>query len=229
MDHVFTSEHPKRRQKHSLLIALIVCGMLSSVLYISTDLLAADRYVGYSYSSQAISELSASGAPTRPLVVKLFTLYNLLACAFGAGILFLDHRKRLRITGMLMILYGIVGQVTLLFFPMSIRGSGMAANDVMHIFFTVVIVLSILLMVGLAASVSGKKFRLYSIMTITTIFIGGIMAGMDGRRMDAGLPTPLCGIKERINVYSFLLWVLILAVALIKNLTSQKYSENPKT
>ncbi|MDQ4012322.1 MAG: DUF998 domain-containing protein, partial [Thermoproteota archaeon] len=38
---------------------------------------------GYSFTSQAISELSAIGAPTRPLVVTLGIIYDVLLIAFG--------------------------------------------------------------------------------------------------------------------------------------------------
>ena len=52
---------------------MLGCGILSSVLYASTDVLAGLRYDGYSFKSQAVSELSASAASTRSLIVGLFT------------------------------------------------------------------------------------------------------------------------------------------------------------
>ena len=42
---------------------LLACGITSSVLYLFTDLLGGLRYPGYSFVSQAISELSARVAP----------------------------------------------------------------------------------------------------------------------------------------------------------------------
>ena len=38
---------------------LLACGVASSVLYVGTDIAAAIRYQGYSYTSQAVSELMA--------------------------------------------------------------------------------------------------------------------------------------------------------------------------
>lgn len=46
---------------------LLVCGILASLLYVATDMLAAIRWEGYSYTAQTISETFAIGAPTRPL------------------------------------------------------------------------------------------------------------------------------------------------------------------
>ena len=57
---------------------LLVCGVVSSALYLAgIDVIAAWRYAGYhEYTSQMVSELMAVGAPTRPLLVWLFTAYN---------------------------------------------------------------------------------------------------------------------------------------------------------
>lgn len=50
---------------------LLVCGIVSSALYIGTDILASMPYPGYSYTAQQVSELSAIGAPTRPLWITI--------------------------------------------------------------------------------------------------------------------------------------------------------------
>src|SRR5580765_364664 len=65
---------------------LLACGVLSSLLYVGIDALAALRYPEYhSYASQAISELGAVGAPTKELVDPLFIIYGVLLIAFGVG------------------------------------------------------------------------------------------------------------------------------------------------
>ena len=65
---------------------LIICGILASLLYIGTDILAGMLWKGYSFTDQAISELLAIDAPTSGLVVPLFTLYDLLLVAFALGV-----------------------------------------------------------------------------------------------------------------------------------------------
>jgi hypothetical protein len=47
--------------------ALLVCGILSSLLYVAMTVFVAMRWEGYSSASQTISELSAIGAPMRSL------------------------------------------------------------------------------------------------------------------------------------------------------------------
>ena len=65
---------------------LLACGILSSLLYVVTDVLGGVRYEGYSFTSQAISELMAIGAPSESLVDPLFITYGVLAIAFGVGV-----------------------------------------------------------------------------------------------------------------------------------------------
>src|SRR5437762_1756219 len=66
---------------------LLACGIFSSLLYVAADVLGGLRYEGYSFISQAISELGAIQAPSKPFVDRLFTVYNLLALLFGIGVL----------------------------------------------------------------------------------------------------------------------------------------------
>jgi len=51
---------------------LLACGILSSLLYVATDVLGGMRYESYSFTSQAISELGAIGAPSKPFVDPFF-------------------------------------------------------------------------------------------------------------------------------------------------------------
>jgi hypothetical protein len=60
----------------------LACGILSSLLYVAMNIIAAMLYEGYSSTSQTVSELSAIGAPTRPLWLLLGIPYTLLATAF---------------------------------------------------------------------------------------------------------------------------------------------------
>ena len=50
---------------------LLICGIVSSVWYVVTDVIGTLRYPGYSYADQWFSELTAQGAPTRPLMIAL--------------------------------------------------------------------------------------------------------------------------------------------------------------
>lgn len=196
---------------------LLICGILSSLLYVATDIVAAMRWEQYSYTSQAVSELMAIGAPTRPLTVSLFSVCGVLGMAFAVGVWQAAGRKlSLRITTILLAVYGAVGETGLLFFPMHLRGHKGTLTDTMHIICTIVIVLCTFLFIGFGATAGGKWFRLYSIGTILILLVFGAVAGMDGPRIAAHLPTPWLGIKERVNIYSSMLWMVVFAMVLLR-------------
>lgn len=195
---------------------LLVCGIVSSLIYVGTDVLASLLYEGYSYTDQAISELSAIGAPTRPLWVAMSFLYNPLVIAFGVGVWLSTGQKRgLRITGILLIVYGALGLSALLF-PMNPREAEKTLTDTMHIIVTILAILLILLYIGFGSSARGKWFRLYSILTILALLVFGVLAFMQAPQINAGLSTPWFGVIERVSVYSPMLWVLILAFILLR-------------
>ena len=196
--------------------ALLICGILASLLYVGTDILAAMRWEGYSYIAQSVSELRAIGAPTRPFLVPVLIIYSFLEIAFGWGVRRAAGQKRaLRIAGVFLIGLGVVDLVAP-FSPMHLRGAEPTLTDTMHVILTVVTVLLILLIIGFGAAADGKRFRLYSIATILILLVCGIWAFLDAPRIAANLPTPWIGVRERINIYGYMLWMLVLAIALLR-------------
>jgi Protein of unknown function (DUF998) len=125
---------------------LLVCGILSSLLYVAMNVIAAMLYEGYNSTSQTVSELSAIGAPTRPLWLLLGIPYTLLATAFGWGVWVSAGRNRpLRVVGGLMVAHGVI---CLFWPPMHMRGTEFTLTDTMHIVFGMVTVLLMLLTIG---------------------------------------------------------------------------------
>ena len=122
--------------------ALLACGILSSLLYVATDAVGGLRYPGYSFNSQAVSELMAVGAPSETFVDPLFIAYGVLTLAFAIGV-FREGRDRshaLRITGVLLMGYAAVGFAGPTLFEMHQRGAGNLGADTPHIILTGVLV-----------------------------------------------------------------------------------------
>jgi hypothetical protein len=206
----------EKLKKHSNLTEslLLVCGILSTILYIGTDILLGLSWHGYSFTSQAISELSAIGAPTRSLWIAMTFLFNPLLIAFGLGVGKVAGTKRsLRITGVLLTIWGFLGFVWL-FFPMHMRGSIGSTTDTMHLVMAGVTVFLMVLFIGFGSGARGRWFRLYSIITILAMLIFGALVGQQAPRVAAQLSTPWMGVMERVSVYSPMLWVLVLAIIL---------------
>ena len=194
---------------------LLASGILSSLLYVGIDLLAAVRYGEYhSFFSQAISELGAVGAPTKALVDPLFTAYGILLVAFGVGVIaYANGNRNLRVIGALLIGIWAAGLLTP---AMHLRGTSKLAGDAPHIVGTAVIVLFILAAVVVGASLFGRGFRLYSWATLAILIVSYVLTGIAAGKLAAGEPTPWLGAVERVNIGAYLLWVAILAVILLR-------------
>jgi hypothetical protein len=195
---------------------LLICGIVSSLLYVAMNIVGAMQFEGYDSTSQAVSELSAIGAPSRPVWVLLGIVYQVLVIAFGWGVWASAGRNRpLRVVGGLLLAYGVVG-LAAPFFPMHMRGAGVTLTDTVHKILTMVTVLLMLTAIGFGAAAFRKWFRFYSIATIVILLVFGALTGLDAPRIEANLPTPWVGVTERIDIGVFLLWVVVLAVALLR-------------
>jgi hypothetical membrane protein len=206
---------------NTLLKVLLICGILASLLYVSTDILAGMLWEGYSFNSQAISELSAIGAPTRPLVVTLGVIYDVLLIAFGLCVWVIagggQRRHALRLVGGVLVAIGVIGFVWAPLFPMHLRGAEMTFTDTMHWAIAGVVVLLILVMITIGAIAYRRWFRLYSIGTLVTLLVVGMWSiFVGGAQIAAEQPTPFFGLMERITVYGYLTWVAVLAIVLLR-------------
>ena len=201
---------------------LLACGILSSAVYLAIDMLGGLSYPGYSFTSQAVSELGAIGAPSKSLVDTLFVGYDLLALLFGLGVFFAGatRNRALRLAGAMLVAYGAISFAVALFggptmFAMHPRG-GTVSDDAPHIVLTGVLVLFLLLAIGFGAFALGNRFRWYSLATMATAIIAGAFTVRFPPLMQAGLPTPGFGIIERVNIYACMLWIAVLGVALLR-------------
>ena len=203
--------------------ALLVCGILSSLLY--GAMIGAIGSEGYSRISQTPSELTAIGAPTRSLWMQLGAVYTVLVTAFGWGVWKSAGRDRaLRIVGGLLVAYGSLGLLWP-FAPMHQRevlaAGGGTLSDTMHVVLASATVLLMFVAMGVAARAFGKRFRLYSIASIVVLVAFGALTFWDAPRVQANLPTPWIGLWERINISVFLLWVVVLATVLLRGGTGR--------
>jgi hypothetical protein len=200
--------------------ALLVCGILSSVLYVGMTILIAMQWDGYSSSSQTISELSAIGAPTRSAWMLPGAVYTILIVAFGWGVwLSACQTRALRRAGALILAYGSLGLLWP-FAPMHSRevlaAGGGTLSDTMHLVLASATVLLMLAGIACAAGAFGRRFLLYSIASLVVLAVFGALTFLDAPRVGANLPTPWVGVWERINLGVFLLWVGVLAAALLR-------------
>lgn len=172
------------RRSNPLLKSLLLCGIISSLLYILVDIIAAGAAIGIPY--------------------------NLLVIAFAAGIWMFPtspvQKRILRIVSVLMLSHAVSGFIGGTVFPMYSRGVAVVITEVLFM----------LLVISFGALAFGERFRWYSMATIVLSLAAGGLSAAYGARLAAGLPAPVLPIVERINIYGFMLWVIVLAVMFLR-------------
>jgi hypothetical protein len=195
----------------------LTCGILAGALYIVMTLCVGLLWDSYSTADQTISELSAIGAPTRPLWMTLSTVYAALMMAFGWTVWTSAPNRASRIVGALLFVQTVFG----IFWPPMHQRDVLAAGggtltDTLHIVWTIVTSLFFTVALGFGAAALGKRFRVYSLVTMAIVLASGAWTGTYAPAMQANMPTPWVGVWERINTNVFMLWIAVLAMALLR-------------
>ncbi len=187
---------------------LLTCGILSSLLYAAGDIIAGTLWHGYSFISQAFSDLPAIYSPVRQFILPFIMLRGVILLAFALGVWIWAGRNRaLKVTALMLIGDNVVGLITPIFFP---------PPSAMHAPLTGVEVIFILLAIGSGAIAFKKWFRFYSVGTIMILIATGVWAFMQVSQYTANGNLPWFGVIERILIYSYLLWVAMFAVVLLR-------------
>jgi len=197
---------------------LLGSGILGSLIYLAAIVLVPRKWPGYSPTSQAISELAAVNAPSRPLFTTVSVVAGLLAIAFGFGV-YLSARqdeRAMRVTGALIAASAAVGLPLQPFFPMHMRGDVRTVSDTMHLVVVGVSTPITLVAMGFAAATLGRRFRIYSVASLLVVLVFGALSGMAAPKVEAGDPTPWMGTNERISFLGYYVWAVVYAVVLLR-------------
>jgi pimeloyl-ACP methyl ester carboxylesterase len=144
--------------------------------------------------------------------------YGALLIAFGYGVWLCGRASRpLRIAGLLMIADG----VFVFFWPpmhqrAALAAGGATLTDTLHIAWTMASGVLFMLSVGFAAAAFGNRFRAYAAATIVLQLAFGMITATYAASVQANLPTPWVGVWERIVAGLMMLWLFVLAVALLR-------------
>ncbi|HET8604457.1 MAG TPA: DUF998 domain-containing protein [Marmoricola sp.] len=201
--------------------ALLACGIVYPVGYVvANDVVAASFYPGYCRRDQAVSELSARGAPTRRLLVALMPVFTALSLAYGVGVWqSAGSRRALRATSGILLASGATTAAWLPF-PMSPRAdiaegtTGRA--DTGHLVLSGLTVAEVLALFGAGSAAFGPGFRAYTALSGATVLACGALTSQQATRLPRGKPTPRMGLYERTSIGAWLLWMAVLAVRLLR-------------
>ena len=195
------------------------CGLLGIVALLSYTVAVVFSplaYPGYNWMAQAVSDLSASNAPSLGLWNQLSSLYNIctLICAMMVCAGIQGKGSRLLRTGIyLFTTMEWISSVGFSMFPLSDSGYAGTFQDKMHIFSTVLVVmLSIVsLVILIIAGVKRKEYRSFGV--FAGIALGMMLVGALGMNI---VPKEYFGVVERFSVFAAVGYNAVLGVELFR-------------
>lgn len=208
---------PIQVRRSRLQIAFLLCGVLASLTWLGTDVFASLSYPGYRYPFDPISGLSAVEAPTRSYVVPLDTLYALLKMVFALGIwMSAGQRRSLQFTAGLLLAFGLTDLVANAFPWDPSDPVGTTGNLIHGVLAGGLPVLLMFLAIGFGAAADGRWFRLYSYGTVLAMILLGTLPMLGGFQIERFQPPWWFGAVERVNGYGLMLWMMLLAIVLLR-------------
>ncbi len=193
---------------------LLSCGILAPLIYLGTDWLAGKLLKGYSFIAQSMSELSAAGSPTRSCVVWLTLLAGAVMIAFGVGVWRAAGQGLLaHVVSGLVIGNVTTGLIATIFFPKSFgERPSFGSPGVQFTFFSV---LFFVLAMVLGAFAFSGWLRILSIAIPVAYILLAVLRFATASTPAGGTAASAIGAQERSMAYSFLLWVMALAIYLL--------------
>ena len=195
------------------------CGLLGIVAllsYTAAVVFSPLAYPGYNWMAQAVSDLSASNAPSLGLWNQLSRLYNIctLICAMMVCAGIQGKGSRLLRSGIyLFTAMEWISAVGFSMFPLSDSGYAGTFQDKMHIISTVLVVmLSIVSLVTLIiAGVKTKEYRSFGV--FAGIALGMMLVGALGMNI---VPKEYFGVVERFSVFAAVGYNAVLGIELFR-------------
>lgn len=189
--------------KRGLINRLGLLGVLSLLSYTAAVVFAPLAYPGYDWMAQAVSDLSASGAPSQMLWQQLASLYDVcgvvsvtLVCIFIQDKL----TKTLRVGIYLFAVMNWISSVGYAMFPLSDSGNAGTFQDIMHIYVVTVLVVLLSIASLIVIMVGGYRDRRYRSLAVwASIALLLMFAGAIGTNI---VPREYFGIPERFSVFA---------------------------
>jgi len=207
-----------RRRLH-LHKALLMLGIFAALAWIISDFNASYRYEGYSWPVDAISGLSAVDSPVQSLSRVGTLIYDMLRIGFAAGVWFsAGARRSIRITSAALLAFSLT-DFAAFFFPWYPEKPLSTPENLAHSAFAGALpMLWFFLSIGTSAHAGEKGFRMFSYAIILAMLVLGALPLLGSSVTGVDQPPALFGASERINAYGYMVWMMALAVVLLRKL-----------
>ena len=195
------------------------CGLLGIVALLSYTVAVVFSpldYPGYNWMAQAVSDLSASNAPSLGLWNQLSSLYNIctLICAMMVCAGIQGKGSRLLRSGIyLFTAMEWISAAGFSMFPLSDSGYAGTFQDKMHILSTILVVLLsiVSLVILIIAGVKRKEYRSFGV--FAGIALGMMLVGALGMNI---VPKEYFGVVERFSVFAAVGYNAVLGIELFR-------------
>ena len=201
-------------KKKNLINWLALSGILSIIFYLLHDIVGAMNYPGYNWMSQAVSDLTATDAPSFVIASGFVTVYKIFSCLCSAILCILvknEKKKTLRIGIYLFSIMNFISAIGYALFPLSSSGFDGSMQSIIHVYVltAVVVLLSIISLIIIAGgSLKGEnKHKLLGILAIISLIF--MFIGTVGSQ---NVSKEIFGIFERFSTYSAVIFTGILGV-----------------
>ena len=191
--------------KKSLIHWLGLAGILALLSYTAAVVLSPMAYPGYNWMAQAVSDLSAEAAPSRPLWNRLAAPYNLcgVVCATGVALFVSQQRVSSRLFRVGVYLFMAMNWVSAVgygMFPLADGGREIASfQEIMHMVVTAAVVLlsiaaPVCLIVAGCRDKRVKSIAVWAAVVLAMMLVGSVGTGV--------VPSEYFGIAERFSVFA---------------------------
>ncbi len=202
-------------------------GVVSLLSYAAAVIFAPLAYPGYNWLSQAVSDLSASNAPSRILWTQLNSLYGPCGLtALTTICIFIQGRltKFIRLGIYLFAAMNFISAVGYGMFPLSESGYAGAFQDFMHGYIVTPLVVGLSVVSLILIIIGGFKANEYKSLAICAcVALGLMLLGPIGM---ATVPKAYFGIFERFSVFSASGFTAVLGVYLFLGFSTVKTELN---
>jgi len=198
--------------KKSLINYLCLSGILSIIFYLLHDIIGALNYPGYNWMSQAVSDLTASDAPSFVIAhgySAIYGIFSCLCCALVSILVRKEKSKALRIGVYLFSIMTFISAIGYSLFPLSSAGYDGSVRSFIHVYVITILVvlLSIVSLILIAIGSFKSKNKCLGILAIVALvlmFVGAVGSG--------NVPKDIFGIFERFSTYSAVIFTGVLGL-----------------
>lgn len=191
---------------------LCLSGIVAVIFYLLHDIIGAMNYPGYNWQAQAVSDLTATDAPSYVIAGGLSRVYAISSCICCLMVCIMAKnlkKKALRVGIYLFALMNFVSAIGYSLFPLSSAGYDGSFQSLIHVYVvtTLVVLLSIVSLILIAVGAFKEKRKAFAICAIAAfilMFVGAIGSG--------NVPKDIFGIFERFSTYSAVFFTAILGI-----------------